>query len=87
MPGQFKVDRETGFVKPSHEVSVFDNPESVISTGRVPHQVNTATVSESLQIIQRGPDLKHFEITPVPGANLTPEQYKQALECIKCKLQ
>lgn len=70
--------------KTAHGVSVFDNAESVASNGFTPHKVDQSTVPDSLQIIQRGGDKSHFEITPKPGANLTPDQFKEALECIKC---
>lgn len=83
-PNEFKVDAATGTVKPTHGVSVFDNAESVASKGFTPHRVDQLTVPDSLQIIQRGQDKSHFEITPRPGANLTPDQFKEALECIQC---
>jgi RHS repeat-associated protein len=85
-PGEFRVDKETGFVKPTHGVSVYDNPASVRAGGRLPYEVDLDTVPSSLQIKQRGErDPHHYEIMPKPGANLTPEQYIQNLECIRCK--
>jgi hypothetical protein len=83
-PNEFKVDQATGAVKPTHGVSVFDNAESVASKGFTPHKVDQSTVPDSLQIIQRGNDPSHFEITPKPGVNLTIDQFKEALECIQC---
>jgi len=83
-PNEFKVDPKTGFVKDSHGVSVFDNPLSVSSKGYVPHQVGQSSVSDSLRIIQRGSDPRHFEIVPVPGANLTPQQFINACGSIVC---
>ena len=80
----FKVDSATGTVKPTHGVSVFDNPNSVSSKGFVPHKVDQSTIPDSLQTIQRGKDPAHFEITPKPGANLTPEQFIDACSGIKC---
>ena len=84
-PNEFKVDPATGLVKDSHGVSVFDNPESVSNKGFVPHEVNQATIPESLRIIQRGKDPAHFEITPRPGANLTPDDFVHACRGIKCQ--
>jgi hypothetical protein len=84
-PTDFKVDAATGTVKPTHGVSVFDNPGSVTSKGLVPHEVDLLSVPPELQIIQRGADPTHFEITPQVGSNLTPEQYKGLMCQIVCK--
>ena len=83
-PNDFKVDGATGTVKPTHGVSIFDNPSSVSSKGFVPHKIDQSTIPDSLQIIQRGKDSAHFEITPKPGANLTPQQFFDACSSIKC---
>lgn len=83
-PNDFKVDAATGTVKPTHGVSVFDNPNSVSSNGFVPHKVDQSTVPDTLQIIQRGKDPSHFETTPKPGANLTPQQFIDACSTIGC---
>ncbi|MGV8991376.1 MAG: RHS repeat-associated core domain-containing protein [Thiobacillus sp.] len=82
--GEFKVNPNTGFVKDTHGVSVFDNPLSVSSKGYVPHQVDQSSISDSLRIIQRGSDPSHFEIVPKPGANLTPQQFTNACSSIVC---
>ena len=81
----FKVDAATGTVKPTHGVSVFDNPGSATSKGFVPHEVDVASVPPELQIIQRGADPAHFEIVPQVGADLTPAQYKELMCQIVCK--
>ncbi len=83
-PNDFKVDKATGFVKDSHGVSVFDNAGSVSKKGFVPHEVNQSTIPSSLRVKQRGRDPSHYEITPAPGANLTPDQYIQACQGIGC---
>jgi hypothetical protein len=83
-PNEYKVDPITGFVKDTHGVSVFDNAESVSSRGFVPHQLDMDTIPDSLRIIQRGADPKHFEIVPKPGANLTPDDFAAALCQIQC---
>lgn len=82
-PNEIKVDAE-GFVKPTHGVSVFDNAESVSSKGFTPHKIDQSSVPDSLQIIQRGSDKSHFEITPAPDAKLTPQQFKNECGKIKC---
>ena len=82
---EFRVDRETGLVRPTHGVSVFDNPQSVISRGFEPHEIDPATIPDNLTFIQRGEDLAHYEIVPRPGANLTPERYICALGQIRCR--
>jgi hypothetical protein len=83
-PNDYKVDTNTGFVKDTHGVSVFDNPGSVSRNNYVPHQIDMDTVPDSLRIIQRGNDPRHFEIVPKPGANLTPDEYTNALCQIQC---
>jgi RHS repeat-associated protein len=84
-PSEFKVDSISGAVAPTHGVSVFNNELSVTSKGFEAYQVNLHSVPDSLQIIQRGKDLSHFEITPAPGANLTVDQFVKALSCITCR--
>jgi len=83
-PNDFKVDNVTGTVKPTHGVSVFDNPNSISSNGFVPYKVDQSTIPDTLQIIQRGKDPAHFEITPKLGANLTPQQFNDACSKIGC---
>lgn len=83
-PGEFKMDPKTGLVKDTHGVSVFDNPLSVSSKGYIPHRVDQSSIPDSLRIIQRGSDPRHFEIVPVPGANLTPQQFINACSSIVC---
>jgi RHS repeat-associated protein len=81
---EFKVDPETGFVRDTHGVSVFDNPDSVVGKGFTPHQVDPSTIPGELRIIQRGSDLHHYEIVPQPGANLTPDGFAACLSRIGC---
>ncbi|MFU2318849.1 RHS repeat-associated core domain-containing protein [Rahnella sp. PCH160] len=78
-PNEFKIDSVTGNVKTTHGVSVFDNPTSVSSKGFEPHKIDMSTVSDKLNIIQRGNDLKHFEIVPsqqIPFADYVAELAK-----------
>ena len=48
-----------------HIVCCFDNPMSVISKGFEPYKLDISTISDKLKIIQRGNDLKHYEIVTV----------------------
>ncbi|MEV4110944.1 polymorphic toxin-type HINT domain-containing protein [Nonomuraea sp. NPDC049695] len=84
-PNDFKVDAETGFVRETHGISVFDNPESVSLKGFVPHQIDESSIPRTLRVIQRGRDPRHYEIVPAPGANLTPERYAAELGKIKIR--
>jgi hypothetical protein len=79
------VDSVTGTVRPTHGLSVFNNPTSVSSKGFVPHEVDLSTVPKELQIVQRGKDPKHFEIMPREGTALTPSQYADLLGQISVK--
>ncbi len=81
---EYRIGHNSGFVKPTHGVSVFDNPSSVASKGFVPHRVDQSSIPDSLQVIQRGADPSHFEITPKPGVDLTPEQFIRACQSILC---
>ena len=72
-------------MKPTHGVSVFDNPTSVTSKGFVPHEIDMATVPSELRIVQRGNDLRHFEIVPQIGSGLTPARFGELLCRIGCK--
>jgi RHS repeat-associated protein len=78
-PNEFRVDPETGFVRGTHGVSVFNNPGSVASRGYEPYEVNMSSVPDELTLIQRGQDLTHYEIVPAPGVGLTPEDYITSL--------
>ncbi|MCE9577121.1 MAG: hypothetical protein K8W52_28495 [Deltaproteobacteria bacterium] len=80
----FKVDNATGLVKPTHGVSVFDNPQSVMQKGMVPYEVDQASIPDAVCIRQRSSDPKHFEIMPKPDANLTPADFTAACKGILC---
>jgi RHS repeat-associated protein len=84
-PNEFKIDPATGTVRPTHGVSVFDNPQSVSSKGFVPHEVDQSTISGELRVIQRGSDPRHYEIVPQAATSLTPEQFTELLCRILCK--
>jgi RHS repeat-associated protein len=78
-PNEFRVDSGTGTVRPTHGLSVFDNSDSVASKGFVPFRLDLSTIPSELRIIQRGNDLRHFEIVPKEGTSLTPEQFSDLL--------
>ncbi|WP_245685131.1 polymorphic toxin-type HINT domain-containing protein [Streptomyces exfoliatus] len=83
-PNDYKVDPATGFVKETHGVSLFDNPGSITSRGFESHGIDPASMPSTLRVIQRGKDLRHYEIVPSPGANLTPARYTEELSKIRC---
>jgi hypothetical protein len=82
-PGEYKVDPETGNVKPTHGVSVFDNPGSVASKGFEPHEIDTSSIPRGLRIVQRGLDLAHHEIVPEEGSSLSPASFVELLGRIR----
>jgi hypothetical protein len=75
------MDPETGLIKTTHGVSVFNNPEGVAIKGLDPNKIDMSTVGDNLKIIQRGNDLKHYEI--VPSAPMPLDGYQTALSKIK----
>ena len=83
-PNEFKVDKQTGLVKDTHGVSVFDNAKSVSDRGFTPNKIDQSTIPDSSRVIQRGNDPRHFEIVPKPGANLSPSEFTKACQSIKC---
>lgn len=82
-PNEYKIDIETGLVKNTHGVSVFNNPESVSSRGFFPNEIDLSTIPEDLQIKQRGNDLNHYEIMPKESMEL--DDYIESLNKIECK--
>ena len=85
-PNEYKVDPSTGAVRPTHGVSLFDNPASVSSKGFVPYEVDQSSLPGELRIIQRGADPSHYEIVPQQGTSLTPQQFTDLLCQISCRL-
>ena len=83
-PNDFQVDRQTGLVRETHGVSLFDNPEDLRKLGMVPHKVDLDSIPNQLRIFQRNPkNPHHFEITPRPGVGLTPEDFGRCLLMIR----
>jgi hypothetical protein len=79
------VNRDTGLVNPTHGVSINTNPTNIEKYGRIPYEVDTSSIPGSLEIARRGEDPEHYEIRPRSGANLTPDEYQQALAQITVK--
>jgi hypothetical protein len=69
-----KVDPQTGLLRPTHGVSVYDRPDNLDRFGGA-HQVTA--IPPNLKVIQRGRDSHHFEI--VPTVPMTMAEYKEAL--------
>lgn len=80
-PNEYKIDNFTGMVKTTHGVSVFDNAASVSGKGFTPSQIDMSTVNDTLKIIQRGADPRHYEI--VPASPMPLDDYIAALSQIK----
>ena len=75
---EVKLDRVTALVGVTHGVSVFDNPDQVEHFGGA---YRVVSIPESLTIIQRGRDPKHFEI--VPAQPMSWDDYNAALHTIQ----
>lgn len=82
-PGEYRVGRD-GYVKRTRGVSLYDDPDAVRAKGYEPHEVDSSTVPNTLQIVQQGSG-HHFEIIPGEGVLLTPGAYEEALSCIMCR--
>lgn len=78
-----RASTRDGKVQPTHGVSVFDNPESCSCRGFVPHEIESESIPDNLQVIQRGKDPAHFEITP--ASPMAEDDCKGALGKIKTK--
>lgn len=72
-------------MKPTHGLSVFDNPASVSATNRIPYEIDLNSVPNTLQFIQRGLDPSHYEIVPADGADLTTEEFLCGLAQVTCR--
>ena len=79
-PNEVKIDRKTGFVKPTNGISVHLNPNQVKKFGGAYKIID---LPNTLKIIQRGRDLQHYEIVPRTANLLTFEQFNQELQKIQ----
>jgi hypothetical protein len=68
-PGELSFDKVTGLVNPTKGVSVFTDP-SKIDTARWGGIFQVDLIPQGLQIIQRGQDPSHYEITPATAMPL-----------------
>jgi hypothetical protein len=75
-PNEVKIDRQTGFVKPTNGISVHLDPNKVRRFGGAYKIID---LPDTLKIIQRGRDPQHYEIIPRAANLLTFEQFNQEL--------
>ncbi len=73
-PGEVRLNRVTGLLKPSRGVSVFSRPDNLDRFGGA-HRVTN--VPPELQIVQVGKDPTHHEL--VPAYSMTLAEYEEAL--------
>ena len=74
---EVKIDPATGLLQTHRGVSVFNRPDNLDRFGGA---FLLTKVPESLQIIQQGRDLAHYEI--VPASPMTMDDYEDALNGI-----
>jgi RHS repeat-associated protein len=72
-----KINPNTGLVKPGHGISLNTDPSKVLKFGE-PNEV--ISVPEGLQILQRGANLGHYEITP--SMEMTFEEFGRLLQMV-----
>ncbi|HAA30295.1 MAG TPA: hypothetical protein DCE56_24705 [Cyanobacteria bacterium UBA8553] len=77
-PNEVKIDRK-GCVKPTHGISVHLDADKVRRFGGA---YKITSLPDTLKIIQRGKDPRHYEIVP-REANLTFDQFNQELSKIE----
>jgi hypothetical protein len=77
-PGELRTDPQTGLLRTTHSISVYDRPDNLDRFGGA---YQLTAVPDSLRIIQRGQDPHHFEI--VPAAPMTQAEYEAALGQVK----
>jgi hypothetical protein len=73
-PGEVRTDPRTGFLQPTHGVSVYDRPDGLDRFGGA---FQVVSLPDTLKVIQRGRDPHHYEI--VPALPMPPEEYEEAL--------
>ena len=81
-PTEYRVDAD-GNVKPTHGVSLFDDP-AFIPSRLDPRRIDTSSVPEQLRIEQRGQNPAHFEIMPQVGTSLSVAEHADLLSQIRC---
>ncbi len=78
---EIRVDRSTGWLRPTHGVSVYDNPNepNVRDHGGA---YLVGPIPSTLRIIQRGGNPRHFEIVPDLASQITFREYELLLGLI-----
>ncbi|MUH00104.1 hypothetical protein F7734_50665 [Scytonema sp. UIC 10036] len=77
---EVKIDRNTGFVKPTNGISVHLDPNKVRRFGGA---YKIISLPNTLTMIQRGRDPQHYEIVPNEANLLTFEQFNSELRKIQ----
>ncbi|KYC39841.1 hypothetical protein WA1_28130 [Scytonema hofmannii PCC 7110] len=73
---EVKIDRNTGFVKPTNGISVHLDPNKVRRFGGA---YKIISLPNTLTMIQRGRDPQHYEIVPNEANLLSFEQFNSEL--------
>ncbi len=76
-PGDVRIDRNTGLIRTTHGISVYDRPDGLDRFGGA-HRIDS--IPANLKVVQRGTDPHHHEI--VPTAAMTMDEYEDALRQI-----
>lgn len=77
---EVKIDRNTGFLKPTNGISVHLDPNKVRRFGEA---YKIIYLPDTLKMIQRGRDQQHYEIVPKEANLLTFEQFNDELAKIQ----
>ena len=78
LPHEVRIDNRTGYVKPTHGVSVDSVAEDVARFGGA-HRV--VAIPQGLTIVQRGRRPTHFEV--VPKQPMPPAEYQYLLNQVE----
>ncbi|WP_204104056.1 MULTISPECIES: hypothetical protein [Spirulina sp. CCY15215] len=81
---EVRIDPETGYVKPTHGISVHLDGDLMRRFGGA---YKIVFFPETLTMIQRGRDRQHYEIVPREANLLTFEQYQTELSKIQAILE
>jgi hypothetical protein len=79
-PNEVKIDRSTGFVKPTSGISVHLDANKVRRFGGA---YKIVYLPDTLMIVQRGRDPQHYEIVPSKANLLNFEQFNEELAKIQ----
>ncbi len=83
-PNEVRIDPETGYVKPTHGISVHLSSDRLRRFGGT---YKIIFLPNTLKTIQRGRDPQHYEIVPREANLLTFEKYQKELGKIKAILE